>query len=296
MIEIESVVDAYLSTFDDLSRGVGGRLGYWAKCFAGELIHEITPEQVDVAVANLVKRGKLKGGKGLETVHTGKPLAPATVDRYVGDLAGMYKFARANRMVPREFVPPTHGLSKMAETVYHDRYFKREDVEKFIKMARVTDLNWRKLPALVTVAYSTGLRKGNLMRLRWKDIDFQQMSIYVGRTKNGDPIYSPLTDQAADELLRMYGSRDPDEYVFASRRTGRPFDFRKLWVKTAKAADLEHLCFHSLRHGCGHALALSGESQSMIMKYMGHRSLTASARYMHASMADKQRVASKVFF
>lgn len=295
MIEIESVVDAYLATISNKSGGVDGRLGFWAARFQGILLDDITPKQVDAAVTELVKRGKLSGGKGRTTAQTGKPLAPATVDRYIGDLAGLYRYARRHHVVPRDFSPPTTGLSKFSETVHHDRYFSKEQVETLIKVARVTDLHWRKLPALVTLAYSTGLRKSNLTNLRWRDISFEEATIFVGRTKNGDPQLSPLTDTAADELLRMFGSRNPDDYVFASRKTGRPFDFRKVWNRTIKATGIEGLTFHALRHGCGHALAVSGESQSMIMRYMGHKSLTASARYMHASTTDKQRVASKVF-
>ena len=295
MINIESVVDAYLATVTNKSGGVAGRLQYWSAQFQGQTIDSITPEQVDAAVTQLVQRGKLKGGKGVDTVQTGKPLAPATVDRYIGDLAGLYRYARQHRLVPRDFTPPTSGMSKYSETVHHDRYFSKEQVETLVKVARVTDLNWRKLPALVTLAYTTGLRKSNLMGLKWRDIDFEGMTIFVGRTKNGDPMLSSLTPNAADELLRMFGSRNPDDYVFASRKTGRPFDFRKVWERTLRAAGIEGLTFHALRHGCGHALALSGESQSMIMRYMGHKSLTASARYMHASVADKARVAARVF-
>ncbi|MES2561099.1 MAG: tyrosine-type recombinase/integrase, partial [Pseudomonadota bacterium] len=53
--------------------------------------------------------------------------------------------------------------------------------------------------------------------------------------------------------------------------------------------------FHELRHGHGYLLAKNGVSQQMIMQSMGHRTLSASARYAHASIADKQAVIARVF-
>lgn len=53
--------------------------------------------------------------------------------------------------------------------------------------------------------------------------------------------------------------------------------------------------FHELRHGHGYQLAKNGVSQQLIMQSMGHRTLTASARYAHASITDKKAVIAKVF-
>lgn len=295
MLDFESVVDAYAATITNTKGGLSGRLAFWCSRFYGKRIDEITADDVDLAVADLIQRGRLKGGRGSPTEFTGKPLAPATVDRYVGDLAGVFKYARRMRLVRRDLPPPTAGIEKLSKTTYHDRFFTREQVERLVIIARVTDTRWRKLPALIVLAYTTGLRKGALMALRWRDIDFERRTIHVARTKNDDPHMAILTDWAANELERLHAVRNPMDYVFSSRRHDRPFDFRAQWEKALSEAGYQKLNFHSLRHGCGHALAQSGESQPAIMAYMGHRSIAASARYMHSNHSDKQRVAAKVF-
>jgi integrase len=62
-----------------------------------------------------------------------------------------------------------------------------------------------------------------------------------------------------------------------------------------KTAGLTGRVFHELRHGHGHKLAREGVSQQLIMASMGHRTLSASARYAHASIDDKKAVIARVF-
>ena len=85
-----------------------------------------------------------------------------------------------------------------------------------------------------------------------------------------------------------------DELIFGNK-AGKPFTYAPLWRRIADEARLEGRVFHELRHGHGYQLARAGVSQQMIMKSMGHRTLTASARYAHASIEDKKAVIAKVF-
>jgi integrase len=78
-------------------------------------------------------------------------------------------------------------------------------------------------------------------------------------------------------------------------KEGRPFGFRALLIKVCREAGLPGRNFHQLRHGCGSALAQAGIGQAQIMAIMGHKTLTASARYMHHSTNDKRQVVDKVF-
>lgn len=86
----------------------------------------------------------------------------------------------------------------------------------------------------------------------------------------------------------------PDELVFAGR-TGKPYQHRRLWEKTVTQAQLPGRTFHWLRHSCGTELARQGVSQAQIMAVMGHKTLVASARYIHANVEDRRAVVDKVF-
>jgi integrase len=102
-----------------------------------------------------------------------------------------------------------------------------------------------------------------------------------------------LSQRAIAELRKLPG-KAPEDYVFAGS-SGRPFDFRNLWVKVTTEARLPGRNFHQLRHGCGYALASSGVSQAQVMAVMGNKTLSASSRYMHSNVEDKRQIVARVF-
>jgi len=65
--------------------------------------------------------------------------------------------------VRRAFVSPTHGIERAPERADPERYLRPEEVERLLTVARVLDRSWGKLPALIVVAYHTGLRVGSIL-------------------------------------------------------------------------------------------------------------------------------------
>ena len=287
----KQVVDAFVASREWDASSLG-RLEYWAECFGDREFAALTVDDVDAALMRLAERGRLLAGRR-STKRSGRPLKGATINRYQSTLGSIYKFARRARLVPRNFVTPTHGIEKLPEPIDPDRYLRQEEVERIIACARVVDRFWKKLPALIVVAFHTGLRLGSLMKLKWENVDLEARRLVLGHTKNGDPIGSALTARCAAELERL-SRKESGALVFGSR-CGRPFQFRHLWSRACTLAGLPGRNFHQLRHGCGSALARAGTGQAQIMAVMGHRTLTASARYMHLNTDDQRAVVDKVF-
>ena len=294
-----------MTTFQDVSEawivsrehctGSLGRIQFWVDEFGSTPITDITEDDVDRALEALVARGKVKPGRnGQPATPTGEPLAGSTVNRFISTLAGIFKYARRVRALPRAHTPPTRGIEKAPEPVDPDKYFRPEEVENLLKVARVLDQRWRKLPALIVLGFHTGLRVGNLLDLKWRDIDLEARTATVAVTKNGRPHIAPLTDRCLEELLRLRKGQ-PDERVFKSYLNDKPFNYRTLWGKVCKEAGYEGRTFHWLRHGCGSALASAGVAQAQIMQVMGHRTLIASARYIHSNVDDRRDVVGRVF-
>ena len=292
MPTLKTVVDGFVcqQTYDNATLG---RLQFWVDQLGDKELSAISEDEVDAALIRLAERGRLRAGRGLATEPVGKPLAGSTLNRYVGQLASVFKYARRLRLLPRAHVPPTRGVEKAPENTQHDRYFRPEEVERLVKVARLIDSKWGRMEALIVLAYHTGLRKSNCLGLRWRDVDLDERTARVGKSKNGDPIYSALSQRVVG-LLRKLPDKKPDDLVFPGRK-GRPFDIRRLWVAVCAEANIQNRTFHSLRHGCGHALANAGTNQAVIMKIMCHRSFAASARYMHADANDKRDVIDRVF-
>lgn len=293
MPTLNETIDAFVASreFDPATLC---RLSFWSESLGHHDILAITPDMVDAALVQLAQRGRLKPRRGAaHTTPAGAPLAGSTHNRYISQLQSVYKFARRLRLLPRAHVPPTRGIEKSPERPDPERYLRPEEVERLLKIARVLDTRWGRLSALILTAFHTGLRLGNLQALRWQDVDLKQRTISVAKTKNGQPLVAVLSARAAAELAKLPG-QEPEALVFAGRK-GRPFHFRVLWNKVCAEAGLPGRNFHQLRHGCGSALASAGVNQAQIMAVMGHRTLTASARYMHQNASDKRAVVDRVF-
>jgi integrase len=292
MPTLKTVVDGFVCQ-QEFDNATLGRLAWWVDQLGDKELAEITADEVDAALVRLAERGKLRAGRGLKAEPLGKPLAASTFNRYAAQLASVFKYARRLRLVPRAFVPPTRGVEKAPEDPHHDRYFRPDEVERLAKVARLVDRKWGRLEALIITAYHTGLRKSDVLGLRWRDVDLEARTVSVLKTKNGDPMVSALSQRAA-ALLNKIPDRKPDALLFPGKK-GQPYDIRRLWSKVCAEANITNRTFHSLRHGCGHALAQAGTNQAVIMKIMGHRSFAGSARYMHADASDKRRVVDSVF-
>lgn len=285
------VVDAFVASRQWDASSLG-RLEFWVQCLGNLEVSSVTIDDVDNALLRLAERGRLQAGRRPPAM-TGVALKGATVNRYQSTLGSIYKFARRARLVPRNFMSPARGIEKSPEPVDPDRYLRQEEVERIIACARVVDRRWKRLPAIVVLAFHTGLRVGSLKKLKWENVDLGARRLVLGRTKNGDPIGSALTIRCVQELERL-PSKDPTALVFGNRH-GRPFHFKHLWVRACVLAGLPGRNFHQLRHSCGSALARGGTSQAQIMAVMGHRTLSASQRYMHLNTDDRRSVVDKVF-
>ena len=215
------------------------------------------------------------------------------MNRYLTQAGSIFKHAKRLKLVPRAFVAPTRGIERTPERPNPERYLSADEVVRLVAVARVVDRRWGKMAALIVLAYHTGLRVGSLLTARGKQLDLVAGTLTVPHTKNGDAITAGLSSAAIAELKRL-PKAGRDELIFGNK-AGKPFTYTPLWRRIADQARLEGRVFHELRHGHGYQLARAGVSQQMIMKSMGHRTLTASARYAHASIEDKKAVIAKVF-
>lgn len=292
MALFKQVVDAYVAT-KDLDQSALSRLGFWVDELGDRELATVTAEGIDAALVKLAARGRLHGGKR-STAAAGKPLAGSTMNRYLTQAGSIFKHAKRMKLVPRAFVAPTRGIERTPERANPERYLSADEVNRLVAVARVVDRHWGKMAALIVVAYHTGLRVGSLLAARGKHLDLATGSAHHA---------------AYQERRRDHGGgfECGDRGVEApakswTRRTHlRQQGGKAVYLHAALAAN----CRSSAARGPSlsraaprprlPALARAGVSQQMIMKSMGHRTLTASARYAHASIEDKKAVIAKVF-
>jgi integrase len=162
----------------------------------------------------------------------------------------------------------------------------------------------------VRVAAYAGLRLGELLALRWRDIDWSGSALTISRslsagfegaTKTGRVRRVPLADQAAAALERLSHRPDfvsPGEYVFCNA-LGRPLDgsaLRRRYKRARDATRLRPLRWHDLRHTFGSLLVAAGVDLVSVKDAMGHSQLTTTSRYLHARPATERAAAFTAAF
>jgi integrase len=149
---------------------------------------------------------------------------------------------------------------------------------------------------LFLVAAMTGLRIGELLGLRWRDVDWTAQKIRVGdnwvRGEFGDPKSAqsdravPMAQRVARELELQFQQsvmQADDDLVFPHPTTGRPLDkskVRKRFLAAVQAAGItRHLTVHDLRHTFGTRMAAAGVPLRTIQEWMGHADFKTTEIY-----------------
>jgi integrase len=288
-------------------------LKWWEARFAGRTLAEITPDLVaearDALAAETFTRGKARTIRGVEKTPTRFTRAAATVNRYLATLSHVFTMAvKEWRLIDRN---PVRDISKKKEARGRVRFLS--DAEQEALLAACAKSEWPALSALVLTAISTGARRGELINLKWSDVDLRfreagvdprsgDKHIAMGRavindTKNGDSRALPLVGQSLEALraLRLQGG-GKSEWVFpqASGLPGPYENFDGVWYAALSAADIKDFRFHDLRHTCASYLASQGASLLEIADVLGHRTMSMVKRYAHLAQGHKTTIIEKM--
>jgi type 1 fimbriae regulatory protein FimB/type 1 fimbriae regulatory protein FimE len=156
-----------------------------------------------------------------------------------------------------------------------------DEVERLIEAAKTNRYGHRDA-LMVLLAFRHGLRAGEVVDLRWDQIDFKTGTLHVRRFKNGLPNSHPLTGRELRALRRHQRESDKSPFIFVSER-GAPLSapgFSRMVERAAVSAKLGIKAHaHMLRHACGYKLANDGHDTRALQAYLGHRKIQNTTRY-----------------
>ena len=198
----------------------------------------------------------------------------ATVNRYVSALSALFTWALRKGWIDHH---PLRGISPLDEGDQRLRFLS--DEERGCLLDACLETSGARLHALVTLALATGARRGELLGLRWSDIDLKARVVTFGRTGVQGGRSLPLPPAAVATLrplakVRRIGGNE----VFANPSGSVDFP-RRQWEAAVRVAELEDFRFHDLRHSAAAYLAQCGASLAEIAEFLGHKTLQGVQRY-----------------
>lgn len=179
--------------------------------------------------------------------------------------------------------PPLRQLNSAART---REYLTTQEIEKLRKAARAIGRHGHRDDTLILILFRHALRVGEIITLRWEQVDLTQGLLHVTRLKNGLPATHPLRALELRALRRLKRDYDDSPYVFQSERQS-PLTARTVHHIVARAGENSELGFsihpHMLRHSTGFYLANQGQDTRAIQGYMGHANIKNTTLYTELS-------------
>ncbi len=206
---------------------------------------------------------------------------PATVNRLIATLKHMVTKAVEWEMASEEIIKKVRKVKQLPENNRRLRFLSSEDCQALIKVCEPH------LKPIVITALNTGMRRGEILNLRWDQIDLKHSFILLGETKNGERREIPINEtlrQTFEALPRHINS----PYVFWHGKEGRLYrDIKESFKSAVKKADIKDFRFHDLRHCFASHLVMVGCDLKTVQELLGHKTFTMTLRYAHLAPGHK---------
>jgi len=208
----------------------------------------------------------------------------------------MYELATQWGYLEESYPNPARKIKPFRETK-RDRFVTSEELPR---LARAIDAE---LSPYIRAAFwlylLTGMRKRELLRARWEDIDFQAQLWRLPETKSGRVHHLPLSSQVV-AILKSLPREEGNAHVIPGLRAGLALqNIDKPWRRIRARAGLENVRIHDLRRTAGSHLAQDGASLHLIGRILNHRDPSTTAVYAHFQLeherAALERHAERLF-
>ncbi len=248
------IADIYKKQYAKYKKSAAGmimRIDNLITMFGDKKINAITPFMVQEM------RNKIKETRSI-----------ATANRYHAILKSIFNRAKEWRLFYGE--NPAAAIKVEREIPNRLRYLSKDEITTFLGACSP-----RLLP-VVAVALLTGMRRGEILNLKWEDIDLEQRIIYLTETKSGVPREIPMMNKLYDLLMPI------------RKVSGIVFDIPKITLRrhfdaALKQAGIAKFRFHDLRHTFASHFVMVTHDLYTLQRILGHSTPLLTQRYAHLS-------------
>ena len=229
------------------------------------------------------------------------PMSQGRFVKYLRVLSFIFKYAFENEMIDRNPVALVDKKSKLftkSKIKQDEKYYTAEEVKKML----AESTGWFRV--MLVTYLNLGIRTGEGISLKWSDIDFEQMTITIqrsrrkGRTKEGtktdeDRIIR-MSQPLKEELLAYQSYCVSDEWLFPNPKTGLLYYEANSIVEhyfkpLLEKCGIQYKTFYALRHSFASLSIQKNIPMSIIQQQLGHKKLSTTLDYYvkHNLLAEK---------
>ena len=221
-----------------------------------------------------------------QTKHLGTR-KPATTNRMMACLKHMLTKAVDWEMASEETLKQVRNVRFLKENNKRLRFLDVNECKRLISCCS------KHLKPIVITALNTGMRRGEILSLKWEQVDLKHGYISLRDTKSGEGRDIPINN-TLERLFKEMPHSIESIYVFTGK-DGDPYKGVKRSYNTAlRNAEIYGATFHSLRHTFASQLIMAGVDLTSVQELLGHKSLNMTLRYAHLAPEHKTKAVKKL--
>lgn len=224
--------------------------------FGSKLLSKITPQ--DIESYKIQRREKVSA---------------ASVNRELACLSHMFTIAINWKIVTSN---PVKKVKKFKEPPGRLRYLSMEELDRLI------DASSDDLKPIIITAFNTGMRKSEILHLKWDNVDLDSRTITVVESKNNEIRVIPINSWLYETLI-THPSFRKHKFVFTRKNGERVTCFKTAFDNALSRSGIEDFHFHDLRHTFASHLVMNGENLKTVQQLLGHKDIKMTMRYSHLS-------------
>jgi integrase len=256
--------------------------------FKGKTLQEIGPEQVE----------RYKAQRKTEYVSRFKAtkktlICPTTINRELACLKTLFSKAVEWGRIEKDTV---RAVKKFKEDNARERILTAEEARRLVKAAADS------LRPVLIIALNTGMRKNEILSLKWADVDFLRGYILIEKSKSGKPRKVPMNGAVSSALM---GLPHVSDFVFYNSETKAPVkDIKTAFLAACRRAKADPkdendpgivgLRLHDLRHTAATWMIQAGVDIVTVSKILGHASIQMTMRYAHPTPENMKRAVERL--
>ena len=243
--------------------------------FKGKMLNDIGPELVE----------NYKSKRKTDITRRKTLVTEATINREIALLKTIFNKALEWGKIEKNLIAGD-AVKKFKENQKAMRILSDKEMIKLIDAAP------SHISPIIIIAANTGMRKMEILSLKWEDIDFRRGIIHIKDSKNGRAREVYMNGPVFEALKAL---PKESEFVFFNQATGNHItSVRKSFKKACEDMGIKNFRFHDLRHCCATKMVEAGVDLVTVSKILGHSDIKLTMRYAHPGEKTMRAAAEKL--